>query len=367
MDNILNQIVRIVNNNKHKIVTISETSHWSKTSHEFHFNLLKKLLTKTKINTFSSERLGVLDAILMNAWLEGKIKCPLMELYEEILPFGGLGTYSWMEYFKKTKNKFNLVGCEVDAIYPDEIKKNKRLCLELGKLCSPELKKHLKYGAKVVELKKYAKTKLDKEILAAISKANKYGEARQNWDALTKLRIKEWTNNVKKIYAKYGNLYINGYHLGKSTKMDNIKFPIKPLILGLASYQMQLFTVYISEVDLKKCGLTIENYGEMTSEFSSCFAIKINTTPRKKWVKRYIDKYAEGEAMDYMRKYRNMWKLVKIKPNDKEKIINYGAWAFPVNNVKKINPYLMGYVVDVKNFDYVIFMPKSEVRWKMFI
>ena len=63
------------------------------------------------INTFGSERLGIIDEIIINHYLKNKNLKILKKL------FGGLGTKRWINYFKNKIVNHNLVGLEVDYIY----------------------------------------------------------------------------------------------------------------------------------------------------------------------------------------------------------------------------------------------------------
>ena len=112
MELIINNIVDLVIKNKIKIITISESNHRSYTSHTFHFELFKKLYERNLINTFSSERLGIIDADIINWYLENK---KISKSIIKKLPFGGLGSYRIIEYLnKQNRNDYKLYGSEED-------------------------------------------------------------------------------------------------------------------------------------------------------------------------------------------------------------------------------------------------------------
>lgn len=187
MDKIIEQIVDLVNKDKKRIITISETSHWSYTSHTFHYKLLKSLHQNAGFTCFSSERLGILDSFLMNQWLKGEIDCSLDYLYSSLLPFGGLGTYRWMRYFQKGNNFF-LVGCEMDNLNHLSEKKRKNLEKVLNQFTTHQVDFNKKINWKAI-------TKEDKIIKYGI---NLFLE--EGWDK----RYNVWLKHIKQTITPLG-------------------------------------------------------------------------------------------------------------------------------------------------------------------
>jgi len=164
MDSIIDSLIKHILKNKIKIVTITESNHRSYTSHTFHFKLIKALYENKIIDTFSSERMGINDGLMIDYYLKNKLD---LENLHKSLSFGGMGYYRIIKYFdKKPYDSYKIVGLEGD-----------RMCFKIADR-SPT-------GFVPLEYK------------------------------MPKDREKFWLKNIKKILEKRGNLFINGYHLSK--------------------------------------------------------------------------------------------------------------------------------------------------------
>lgn len=64
MERVVSETADLVAARRARLVTIAEVTHWSITSHTFHYELLKRLHKSGGFTCFSSERLGLLDAFL---------------------------------------------------------------------------------------------------------------------------------------------------------------------------------------------------------------------------------------------------------------------------------------------------------------
>lgn len=204
MDAVARETAALVAARGARLVTAEEASHWSLESHTFHFELMKRLHRSGGFTAFSSERLGRLDAFLMNAWLQGRVDLTLDQLYDR-LPFGGLGTYRWMEYFKRTRRPFALVGLEIDdvASYADP-----RLLPLVRSLCSPEFARAVTF-TEAIDRGATPKTDDDATIKGILDATPR---ARGGW---RKHRLDAWFANIRACLAQHGNLFINGFHLSR--------------------------------------------------------------------------------------------------------------------------------------------------------
>ena len=73
MDHVVSEIIKIVKEKNIKVITVSESNHRSYTCHTFFFKLMKALYKNKLINTFSSEKLGIFDSIVVNYYLKKKV------------------------------------------------------------------------------------------------------------------------------------------------------------------------------------------------------------------------------------------------------------------------------------------------------
>lgn len=190
MDQIIDNLISIIKKKNIKFVTISESNHRSYTSHTFHYKLVKALYENKIINTFSSERMGINDAEIINHYIKNKLDINKMV---KNLPFGGMGYYRIVKYFySKPKDSFKIVGLEAD------------------KYCSK------------------SRENLPKNLL--LTNYHNY-----------KQREHFWLDNIKKIIKERGNLFINGFHLSKGDLIGKYLFknyPKETLFLSMAALEI---------------------------------------------------------------------------------------------------------------------------------
>ena len=215
MDDIIDKLISHIKDKNIKFVTISESNHRSYTSHTFHYKFVKALYENKIINTFSSERLGINDAEIINYYIKNKLSIDSMV---KNLPFGGMGFYRIVKYFyNKSFEKFKIVGLEADKYCPKSMK---------------GLPKDLSFV-----------------------KDN-------NLDNIN--REEFWLENIKKIIEERGNLFINGFHLSKKDLIGKYlikNHPDQTLILSMSALEI---TTQVLIIDNKIKDLTaaimVDNY-----------------------------------------------------------------------------------------------------------
>jgi hypothetical protein len=200
MDAVVDKIIDIVRKNKVKIITITESNHRSYTSHTFHYELVKKLYENKLIDTFGSERMGIIDADIINWYIENKKKVP-KNIIEKI-PFGGLGYSRIINYLsKKPRDSYEIVGLEEDNYCIDAFSK-------LPKnfdLLSESFLNQIKEGAPIQSLT--PETSNDKKWLRSLKSFKR--DHRETF----------WLNEITKVLKRRKTIFINGYHLGKNDKI----------------------------------------------------------------------------------------------------------------------------------------------------
>lgn len=381
MDKSIEDLTKIIIKNKAKIITISESSHWSYTSHTFFFKLVKKLYEKNIINTFTSERLGFLDAILINAWLDGDLDCDIDELFNS-LPFGGLGTYRWIKYFKGKKN-FHIVPSEVDFSESfDDKKLMKDLKRLLKLLLSKDFYDTLKLEPSKPDNKKYIKNKYDEAVYNALYETYLYKKNKNNPD----YRYIVWYNNLKDAYDKYKNVFVCGYHLSLGrTNEDTIIKTLKQdynniLTIGLAARRFEHPYMELSKNFLKSNNLTIQDYINNEVKFLDAF-YNYYLKNMKNYKKHLRGVNVDSEMKSKYIKIFNLNGNNFIKNHKDYEIINtkkesgniYAEGAVPI-------PVIKGYEDDndniddniddnnpnsIKNYDYVVILPLSRFEFDM--
>lgn len=238
MNDIVEQVTTVVKKNRIKILTCAEVSHFSVTSHDLHYKLLQSLLENGLITTFSSEGLGVIDALLMNAWIQGRIDVSIDHLYRRVLPCGGLGTYRWLLYLRRTKHPFRLIGTECDPDTNVETYKYLRGLLSddfypaLGKIINePKITTYF-----VKQLPKFIRTRDDRDV---------YKSIRDSYTWHTN-RLKFWYARINNAVRRYGSLFINGFHLSCDLSEFGSWFRlherrgVRAMSIGMASFNKEL-------------------------------------------------------------------------------------------------------------------------------
>lgn len=377
MDKSIEDLTKIISKNKSKIITISESSHWSYTSHTFFFKLVKKLYEKKLINTFTSERLGFLDAILINAWLDDKLDCELEELFNSI-PFGGLGTYRWIKYFKGKKN-VNIVASEVDfSYYADNKKFTKKLKLLLKQILSKEFYDTMKLDSSKPNNKKYIKNKYDKEVYNALYETYLFNINDPNY------RYKVWYNNLKNTYDKYKNMFVCGYHLslGK-TNEDTIVKSLKKdynniITIGLTTRKFEHPYIELTKFFLESNNLTIQDFINSEDKFWNSYFNYYMNNKNKYWkrfnmypdVKKKYIKIFSNNNNNFIKNHKD-YEILNTK-KESGNITMIGALALPMIKNYKMKLDILNEIDDnnyntIKNYDYVIILPFSKFEHKMWL
>lgn len=197
MDDIIDNLLKEIKKKDIKFITICESNHRSYTCHTFQYKLVKALYENNIINTFSSERMGIKDADIINYYIKNKLD---IDKLIKNLPFGGMGYYRIVKYFyKKPFDKFKIVGLEKDKYCPKTMKG------------------------------------LPKDLV----KINYHSyQDRENF----------WLKNIKKVIKERGNLFINGFHMSKADLIGKYlvkNYPKQTLILSMAALEIttQVLTI----------------------------------------------------------------------------------------------------------------------------
>ena len=259
MDALVDATVRQIELRESRIVTVAETSHFSRTSHAFHFKLLRRLHEGGSFDCFASERLGALDAVFMNAWLAGDLgDTSLDELYDDVLPFGGLGTRMWMPYFKATQRPFHLLGLAPDdalSKVSDRKAATMKAALRTMKSTLELIATPVFDGIVSLRVEGAARTPRDAEIKRAFALA----ASATSWSTFRDA----WKREVLHAYREHGNLFINGFHLarGGSVNMGH-HFPARarPLFIGMGAAVHERQCALIDEAWLARLGITASDF-----------------------------------------------------------------------------------------------------------
>lgn len=330
MEQLIDKITDLVNKKNIRIITICEPNHRSYTSHTFNFNLMKSLLKNTKINTFSTEKLGVFDAMMINYYLTRKKDIPV-----ESFEFKGLGTKRWLSYFKKIKSdRYNFVGGEFNPYNP--------------------------YGYEKEALKEFFSEQFINSILdpaegggeiQAVTDNDKL--AKESFLAIEnfyKNREKFWLKNIERILDTYDNLFIVGFHLAKNDpigKMITSKYPDNSLFLGTCSLEI---TTQI---------LILDNKFNQPDSFN--MALEAGKYIEK--VDR-IDKWAPPTPFEIKRKD---WSMTKVtQKNKNKKIRGIGCYIGMTQKEYYDEKKISGIHSRLSDYDYIIFFKTSVYCEDMF-
>jgi hypothetical protein len=332
MDITIDKLIRHIREKDIKIVTISESNHRSYTSHTFHYKLAKRLYEEGIINTFSSERMGVIDSMIINYYLEkGGVPKNLVEK----LPFGGLGYSRIIKYLsKKDRNSYQIVGFEEDE-YCKKAFGNLPESFFEAKL-SPTFSTQIKRGVAIKKLKPINEN--DKIWYKSLkSFADEYNDNRETF----------WLKEMKKKLKERGNLFINGYHLAKGDKIGKYlekEYPGKVLFLGMSASDI---TTQVLLVDGEDDFIEQVRRGEYEQKVENIRSICPKTS--------------------FENKIRKDWTLLKVdKKNEEERIGAIGCFVVISRRDYEIKSKVGG-GYKIKKYDYVIFFKNSVYREKMFI
>tara|TARA_R110000824_G_scaffold290740_2_gene479238 strand:+ start:118 stop:1122 length:1005 start_codon:yes stop_codon:yes gene_type:complete len=333
MNDIIDKIVEIVRKKNIKIITIAESNHRSYTSHTFQYELAKKLYQEKLINTFSSERMGVIDAAIINWYInKGTAKGTPPKNMIKKLPFGGMGYNRIIDFLAtKPRDSYQIIGMEEDEYCEKALSK---LPKDFD-LLSEKFLSQIKRGVVIGKLKPL--TKEDKKWYASLKSFRDYN------------REKFWLKELKKTLSKRGNIFINGYHLGKNDKIGKWltkNYPSQVLCLGMAA--MNITTQVLLINDKKR-------------DFNSAV---LNGNYKQKILN--IDNICRPTKFERKHCTVDGWKLVSVTAkNNEERIRAIGCYlAMYEKDFKNGEKVYLGF--KIKKYDYVIFFEKSEYKDKMF-
>lgn len=308
---------------------------------------------------FSSERLGPLDALLLNMWLEGDLRFSLKYLYDHILPFGGLGTYRWLQYFKtQRRGTFELIGLDVDTF-----DKNEKLLSLLKKISTKDFGDQLTLDW-MPPMRKSIKNKIDKVIHYALVQFQEEQKTPTN-------RLKMWAKNINQVLNERPRdcLFVNGFHLSRhdSGLLTNLRIPRKDmLVIGMSSVSREIPVVELTRAWFKKQKLEFpDDYG--TPKFWGAYVAYYDTlTPLqiKKVLNQNIKPSSEVvEPTPFEKNCGKHFKLIPTKRNEFDYIDHsMGGMAEPF--VKKVVRVSDG-GFKVSDYDYVVCTPHSSYRRDM--
>ena len=338
MDGVLSALTEVCDG--YDIVGIAEVNHFSVSSHEFQFELFKRL----NIKNISSEVLCPFVALLINEYIAGNLDVPLEDIFKNAHN-PGIGTMRYIEYAKENNIKF--IPTDYYALSISD------KTLELTSLlCSPKFISNMvveRYRPKLLTKNEdIIENKYDRYIYNHITNLDNYiSNSNKNF---FESRIEFWYNNVTKIMDSFANedkLFILGYHM-QNSKSGSIGLLLKEkynfISLGMASAYMEM--KFCSEVFDKKT-FNMKEYSK--NQF------KLGTK-----IMNYFDVYNKTKLEE---KLEGLYKIVDSKKN-RGFIHNFGMVKFViVKDGNRTLTYKEVYktpdYVNIKLFDYVIFIPKS--------
>jgi hypothetical protein len=365
MFGVIKDVCKIFKKNNYKNITIAEVTHNSYDSHTFQYNLLKELLKNNLINAISSERMGNFDALLINLWLNNTIKCSQNKLFSKILPFGGLGTFRWIKYIKKMNLKIKIIPSEKDDLSYVEMYKPYFIST-IKNICSKSFGNSINYATlrdkKIIHAKKFIKTNIDKLCYKFFSCA--FGDSD---------RYEYWIKNLTINCNSKTKLFINGYHLWNANsnsvigkKIENILG--KTLYLGMGSSYIERETItYPYKLDKN---ININNY--------------IGSKKFKKQINKYMNDLYDADKLEKNIKIKNISRYFGLTDLEKTNSNKYslvntsginefikidGVGVTPIAKISKtaLKKNIQNFVINVKVFDYVVFIPKSTLNNKMYM
>jgi hypothetical protein len=335
MEATVKKLVDIVNKKEIRVVTISEPNHRSYTSHTFNFQLMKALLKHTDINTFSTEKLGVFDAMMMDWYLRKDRKGKSFP--ENSFQYKGLGTKRWLSYFKRLrKDRYHLVGTEFNPYDPYQYEQEALTSL-FSKTFTDSLFDPLEGGGNI-----QVETENDKLARDSFECMEDFYKNRESF----------WKLNIERVLKKYDNLFIVGFHLSKGDpigKMIKKMYPDSSLFLGSAALnittQILITSDKFSQPDTFNQALETGNYEQKVEP---------------------IDKWASPTLFEKRRK--NEFGLIKVsKSNESQKIRAIGCFIAMTRSEYEKEKKVSDIHLPLKYFDYIIYMRDSEYKEDMFL
>jgi hypothetical protein len=329
MNDVIDNIINIIKKKDIKIITIAESNHRSYTSHTFQFELAKKLYDQKLIDTFGSERLGVIDADIINWYLRNSKEIPKNIIKK--LPFGGMGYSRIIDYLHtKDKDSFKIVGLEED----DYCHKALSQLSSNFDMVSPSFLDQIRRGVVIKKLKPI--TENDKRWYESLVSFR------------LDMREEFWLKQIQSVLEVRKTLFINGFHLGKNDPIGRWlkkNYKGKVLFLGMGAKEVKTQLLLIPS-KVRDFGLAIykDNYKQKI--------VYIDDICKPTKLEKSVDE--------------NEWKMVKVtKKNEEEKVRAIGCYLAMYEK-----DYLDKKTVDlgfkIKKYDYVILFDKNEYRGKMF-
>lgn len=340
MDSIIDEIIEIINKRGIKVVTISEPNHRSYTSHTFNYELMKCILQRTDINVFSSEKLGVFDAMMINYYMKNRL--PLPEGIEKIHEFSGLGTKRWINYLKKCRSeRYHFLGGEFNPYKPHLY--NRDALREwfsdefIASLMDPE------HGGGEIQVV----TENDRLARDSFQCMNDFYKNRESF----------WKLNIERILKEHDNLFIVGFHLEKGEPIGNMikkMYPKESLFLGCCALYIETQLLIVddkySTPDKFNHALETRNYEEIVEP---------------------IDKWAPPTPFEEKMEKKSVgnegWSMVKVRSNMKGKIRGIGCFIAMNRHEYESGKKMTDIFTPVKSFDYIIYMRESVYEENMFI
>lgn len=328
MEDVIDKIINIVKKNNIKIITIAESNHRSFTSHTFQYQLVKKLYEQKLINTFGSERLGIIDADIIN-WYLSKNKTP-KNLIEK-LPFGGMGYDRIIKYLSRQKSdSYEIVGLEEDE-YCYEVFKKLPASFDL---LSTNFLKQIQRGVVIGKLK--PQTVNDKRWYKSL--ASFRVDNRESF----------WLNQIKKTLERRNNLFINGFHLGKNDKIGkwlskNYKNQVLFLGMGAKNIKTQLLLIPSDVRNFDKA-IIEKNYKQKITN---------------------IDNVCRPTALENSVK-DNEWKLIKVDSNNQNQKVRAVGCYLAMYEKDYLDSQVVNIGFSIKKYDYVVIFDKNEFKNQMF-
>ena len=338
MDGVLSALTEVCRD--YDIVGIAEVNHFSIDSHEFQFELFKRL----NIKYISLEILGPFTSLLVNEYIAGNIDVPLEDIFGRSYD-PGLGTIRYIEYAKENNIKF------IPTDYHSLVLSDKTLGL-ISKICSPTFMSNLVIeNYKPVLLTKtedIVENKCDRYIYDHMMNLDNYNKnTKKN---IFESRLDFWYKNIvsfmDKIIGKE-KLFIVGYHLQKF-KTGSIGLLLKErynfISLGMASAYIE--TRFCSEIFDKKT-FKMKEYIKNQYEFGSK-------------IMNYFDVYNKTKLE---KKLEGLYKIVDTRKN-RGFMHNFGIERYIIikdgnRTLSYKEVYKQSDALNIKAFDYVIFIPKS--------
>lgn len=364
MDAIVQQVVDRVHRDRPRLIAVTEPNHYSRSSHRFHFDLLKKLVQENCIDIISSERLGLFDAILMNAWIDGRLTGSARNLFKNVLPLGGLGTLRWLRWLKKQHQagrRHRLVGFEADFWYflNRNGPTNPRTLQAVKSLASPEFARRIRRLDKV-PTNPPIRTNTDLEILRALETAQRH---RYDYDS----RFDIWTENMAK--HPQARIFMNGFHLARGEEVGP-RISGRHLLIGMASYNRFVPTQTITRNWLSQRRLTLHDFETGSVRFwTKYYNYMRNRHPvgyrapyyseRVKNISRFI------EPTRLERQHKNSYALVDTSSQGLEYISQSGWDTLPIMRGKMMRTDHPAIRKPITKFDLVVFIPRSTFHVDM--